>query len=172
MGCPQTKTAGLSGRMFFVFLTLSGFAAGNTLLPGSDEDKAILNLPSYDQFGMSLAPYIDIDKNGLKEILVGAPGDDKVGYHGGAVYIIFTRRDPYIPPPFNWLLYILIHVVLPILCVLFCCALTGCYCWFFRRIPDEVEVLVKQSGMELGLKKERTKLKKNPNAVYVDEYVT
>ncbi|RYH02951.1 hypothetical protein EON65_47460 [archaeon] len=45
--------------------------------------------------------------------------------------------------------------------------------WYFRRIPDEAEVIVKKSGMEIGKRKSKpVYIKKGDKdgKVYVDHY--
>jgi hypothetical protein len=86
VGCPQVGGQGNNpGRLFFVFLTIAGMMRGFTLIPAATDSSVGLNLKSLDRFGWSMAGYFDIDKNGIKEILVGAPGDDEVTY----LFLIF-----------------------------------------------------------------------------------
>lgn len=126
-------------------------------------------LSFHDRFGASVAGYQDIDGNGLREILVGAPGD-----HGndGALYLLFPRRRRFHPPIPDFLRYIL-TIVLPIsCCVCSCVSGVAFFFWYFRRKPDEVEIAVKKAGVEIT--KERKRKKKEfgkDGKVYADDYV-
>lgn len=185
MGCPQGATGNRGGRFFLMFLTsdaeLQGFAniPADTDLEGQGGGKnsgprVAPPLQGSDQFGESLAGYEDLDANGLREILVGAPGSDILYADGttrinaGAVYIIFLRRRRHFWIPFDFVSYIL-SIVLPLTC--FCCSCIGgtvYFFWYFRRRPDEVEVIVKKSGYEM--RKERQRYQRANNQVYADNY--
>ena len=48
-------------------------------MPASTDAVVGPQLQPKDQFGWALSGYRDVDRNGIREILVGAPGDDEVG---------------------------------------------------------------------------------------------
>ena len=185
MGCPQGATGNLAGRFFIMLLStdaeLRGFAniPADTDLEGQGGGKnggprVAPPLQGSDQFGQSLAGYMDFDQNGLREVLVGAPGSDIMYDDGttrlnaGAVYIMFLRRRRHFWIPFDFVSYIL-SIVLPLTC--FCCSCIGgtiYFFWYFRRRPDEVEVIVKKSGYEM--RRERQRYQKANNQIYADNY--
>ena len=76
VGCPQTQTGTLPGRMFFYFLGAAGNMLGFTKVPSDKDVEREIFLPQglSDYFGQSLAAMPDWDQNGIKEIAVGAPG--------------------------------------------------------------------------------------------------
>lgn len=180
-GCPQSETGTLPGRFFLMFLSTQGSLLGFTEIPGdTDKDgqgggkntgqRIAPELTRVDGFGRSLAGYMDLDRNGLHEVLVGAPGDDLNGTRvdAGAIYIMFLRRRRHFWIPFDFVTF-LVTILVPTTC---CC----CSCfwgviyffYYFRRKPDEVEVIVKKLGYEMA--KERKRYKKAQNQVYADNY--
>ena len=46
-----------------------------------------------DNFGQSIASIGDIDRDGIQDLAVGAPGDDDGGGQRGAVWILFMNAD-------------------------------------------------------------------------------
>ena len=101
---------------------------------------------------------------------VGAPGDDVNGTvpNAGAVYIMFLRRRRHHWIPFDYVTY-WVTIFLPTGC--FCCSCisgTIYFFWYFRRRPDEIEIIVKKSGYEMA--QERKRYKKASNQVYADNY--
>ncbi len=170
MGCPQTFTASLPGRIILTFLTELGSFGNFRALPSATDGGVGPDLDPIDQFGRSLAGYWDVDDNGLAEVLVGAPGDDGAGFESGALYMVFLRRRRYHGPVFPYVRFILLVTLLPF----FCCAMivSGVlyFLWRFRRLPDEVEVIVKASGMEINPQRKRAKYQKALNQVYCEEY--
>ena len=81
MGCPPTDSSGLTGRFFFVFLDEFGELAGHAVSLAETDypGKVGPTLLPGDQFGSSLAVMQDWDKNDIREVAVGAPGDDDGG---------------------------------------------------------------------------------------------
>lgn len=170
MGCSQSLSSGLPGRMMFVYLSNYGDVEGYTVIPALTDEIVGPQLNAYDQFAQSLHPYYDVDKNGLSEILVGSPGNDDTGIDAGAIYVLFPRRRRYHYPPFDFLTFILLVTLIPgILCSM-CIMGVIYFCWYFRRIPDEVEIIVKNSGLKIDPTKPRNKYQGKPNTVYCDEY--
>lgn len=180
VGCPQGGSGTLPGRSFIFYLTPEGGNQGYTELP-HELDKwnpdyvntSMVNigpeLKAKDQFGTSSDAYMDLDGNGIKEIIFGAPGDHDTGYNTGAIYIFFLRRRRFHPVPFDyWTYYISIFVPIGVYCCL-CCAGIKFFFWYFRRKPDEIEIMVKNSDIEITKNRER-KVAKFDNKVYVDEY--
>lgn len=184
-GCPQSNTGNLAGRFFLMFLSPQGEMEGFTNIPAETDlegqgggknsgPRVAPPLNRVDQFGRSLAGYVDLDKNGLREILVGAPGNDVILPNGtvsndaGAVYIMFLRRRRHFYTPFDIVSYVLM-IALPLFC--FCCSCvsgTIYFFYYFRRRPDEVEIIVKKSGYEM--KRERQRYQKANNQIYADNY--
>lgn len=171
MGCPQRQSEGGAGRLFFVYLTKAGQIAGYTVLP-APSDRSVIGqyLSPYDLFGQSLATYPDMDSNGMKEIVVGAPGDDGNGVDSGAVYIIYPRRRRHHWIPYDYLTYILLVTLIPgIWCLLCCCGIIYFF-WHFRRVPDDAEIIVKRSGMKVGAPRTRTRYTKKSGQVHTEQY--
>lgn len=154
----------------FWFLNRDAELVGSTVLPSAKDQNLGLDLNHFAQLGQSLAAYTDIDKNGLKEILIGAPNDNITATAAGAVYIFFPRRERYHPRPFDYLRYYLIVIFVPGTLFCLCCAGIASFCWVFRRIPDPAEILVKEAGLEINPKKPRAKYKKDTRRVYATEY--
>jgi hypothetical protein len=50
-------------------------------------------LADYDGFGESLAPLDDLNGDGVRDLAVGAIGDDEGGPERGAVWILFLKKD-------------------------------------------------------------------------------
>lgn len=184
-GCPQSATGTLPGHFFLMFLTPLGEMAGFTDIPaytdlegqGGGKNSGPRVAPPLnpgDAFAESLAGYMDLDGNGLREILVGSPGHDVDLGNGtaitnaGGVYIMFLRRRRYHWIPFDIISFVLM-IAIPCTCFLFSCIAGIIYFfWYFRRRPDEVEVIVKKSGYEM--KKERQRYQKANNQIYADNY--
>lgn len=52
-----------------------------------------LTFGSQDRMGANVADIGDLDKDGVKDFLVGDPGDDDGGTDNGAVYVFFMKND-------------------------------------------------------------------------------
>lgn len=171
MGCPQSNSGAYPGRFMLLFLTTWGAMAGYTVLPADTDEGVAPQLDLLDQFGQSLAGYWDIDGNGLKEVLVGAPGDQNSNSTSvGAFYIVYLRRRRYHAPRFPFVRFISLVTILPWFCMTCICTSVAYFFWHFRRLPDVVETIVKDSGMEYDPKKPRKKYVKKAGQVYCDEY--
>ena len=149
---------------------MNGEIHGYTELPAWTDEITNISLISFEQFGASVAGYQDLDKNGLREILVGSPTrpyntDTKIG----CIYILFPRRRRYHPPPFDYVRYYLMITLPPGLFTLCCCCSIAYFCWYFRRRPDQVEIIVKKSGLQVDPSKPRQKYVRQ-NVVYIEEY--
>lgn len=167
MGCPQGNTGNLPGKFLIIYLKDDATLAGSTEIPAATDEDVKPDFQPRDQFGYAMAGYWDIDDNGTREIIVGAPGDDEEGENAGAIYIIFLRSRRHHPPRFDLVAFVLI-ITLPICC--FCTTLIASvayFFWYFRRRPDEVEIIVKKSGFEM--QKKRTRYVKSAK-VYAEEY--
>jgi len=166
IGCPQSKIPGKPGKLFLLFLDSFGHVQKYTLLPGATDLNDAPKLNAQDKFGKSMAAYPDLDQNGLREFLVGAPGDSNAGIHSGAIYILFIRRRRFHPPVVCHLCYYLSFGI-P-LAFLFCVCFWGSvyFCWYFRRKPDDLEQIVLKSGVEITAKRER---KRRGSKVYAEE---
>jgi hypothetical protein len=155
----------------FIFLTLEGGLAGYTVLPAIKDEPLIgSSLSPYDQFGQSLSGYMDVDHNGLREIIVGAPGDDTIGHQAGAIYILFPRRRRYHYIPFDFLTFILLVTIMPGTCCLGMVCGTIYFFWYFRRIPDEAEIIVKKAGLKISATRTRVRYQKKIGHVYCEQY--
>jgi len=173
VGCPQSQSSGGAGRLFFVFFNQLGEVEGYTILPSKTDHVTNISLHAYEEFGHSLAPYQDVDKNGIHEIVVGAPSrinPQSSNAPTGAFYIIFPRRRKYHPVPFNWTRFYAIVTIAPGFFLISCCLGTCYFFWYFRRRPDQVEIIVKKSGLQVDPSKPRKKYQRS-NVVYIDEYV-
>lgn len=182
IGCPQTNTEVETGRVFILFLTDKARMKGYTLLPSATDFGIAPVFRPRAHVGASMAAIQDLDNNGLKEIAVGAPGDDENGKDAGALYVFYFRRrrwHPFVPDTRSWLCSIIIPpsiaVFAAIVSIIYCC-------WRFRRKPDEIELMVKAAGVDIGAdpqkKKKRKKGKKtkeggemkNDDKVYADDF--
>lgn len=136
MGCPESKTAVLTGKLMLMLLSDIGALAGFDVIPSQKFDinrHVSPPLKALAQFGWSLAGYQDIDNNGIRELIVGAIGDDDSGINSGAIYILFLRRRRFNPIPFDLVAFILM-ITLPTCCFCSSCiAGTIYFFWYFRR---------------------------------------
>lgn len=166
IGCPQSKIPGMPGRLFLLFLDGRGHAQKYTVLPSATDEGEAPDLKPQDRFGKSMAAYSDLDQNGLREFVVGAPGDSSKGFKIGAIYVCFIRRRRFHPPVVCHLCYYLSFGI-PLAC-LFCACFWGSvyFCWYFRRKPDDLEQIVLKSGVEITAKRER---KRRGSRVYAEE---
>jgi hypothetical protein len=173
IGCPQTDTGDQSGRIFLIFLSHLATMRSFTLLPGeTDVARNIAPvLGPTDHFGYSLAGIQDLDKNGLREFAIGAPGTRGIGPETGAIYIFFLRRRRWHSFWTDNRAYWAAIIVPPSVVVFGICVSIAYFCWTFRRKPDEIELLVLKSGVTIEKKRKRTKKekKKEEAKVYVDD---
>ena len=159
VGCPQTNTGTLPGRMFFYFLSATGNMVSWTKIP-SDKDVSREIFPPMgetDHLGQSLAAMPDWDNNGLREVAVGAPGSLDTGPDSGAIYILYFRRRRWHTFWTDTRAYWCIIVIPPSLLVFGICVGIIYFCWTFRRKPDEIEILVLKSGVKVEKKRKRKK---------------
>jgi hypothetical protein len=81
-GCPQTNSGTQGGRFFLMLLDTVGALQGFTQIPAETDlegqggghntgPRIAPPLNRVNGFGQSLAGYMDIDGNGIREILVG-----------------------------------------------------------------------------------------------------
>lgn len=170
VGCPQTSGDDLPGRMFFMFLDEERQVKAHSQIPDWRDKRLQITFPPFGQFGAALAAYQDIDKNGLKEIIVGAPTDDNSGVASGAVYVVFTRRHKNHRYRFDWVGFYMLTVFFPGMCCCLICSGIISFCYIYRRIPDEVEIIVKKSGYKFDPNKPKEKYEKRKDRIYCDEY--
>jgi hypothetical protein len=172
VGCPNSQGSG-TGKVFIEFLDELGDRIGYRKLPNPED--VTLNyspqLKASEKFGYSMASLVDFDNNGLVDFAVGAPSTGSIYGGSGTVYIIFMERVEYIDPNVNILIFYL-KVSLPfLLAVIGCCVCVIYFFWHFRRKPDEIELAIKNAGVEVGLNRTRVKLvSQKPGTVYADEY--
>jgi hypothetical protein len=100
VGCPRELNDDGPGSINLIFIDENGQAHDYKEFPGDTDrrDKVSPELANNDLFGAALTHYRDIDENGLKEIIVGAPGDSENGTMAGAIYVLFIRRRQYHRP--------------------------------------------------------------------------
>eukprot|EP01038_Epipyxis_sp_PR26KG_P006692 gene6692-9177_t len=147
MGCPQSGTGSGNGELL-----------NYRILPSETDAYPIGPLlKPLDLFGHSMAGFQDLDENGLNEVLVGAPGDRDNGIQSGAVYILFLRRRRFHPPVPDFIRYVLILTLPPFFCCLLSCGGILYFLWVFRRKPDPIEKIVKDSGLEINPNRKRPK---------------
>jgi len=118
----------------------------------------------------SLAALQDYDKNGLKEIAVGAPGSLDSGADSGAIYVLYFRRRRWTPFWTDTRAY-WVAIILPPSLVMFGIIVSIIYFFYhFRREPDEIEILVLKSGVKIEKKKKKIKKRNVEEAkVFVDD---
>ena len=99
-----------------------------------------------NQFGASMVSYDDLDKNGIRNVIVGAPGDFENGVEGaGAIYIISIQRNIVLKyRKLNWLA-ILLGAGGGLLLLI----LIALLCWYFRRRPNIVELAAEEVGVDI-----------------------
>ena len=161
VGCPAPETGSGTGKMYLLFQREDGYQQGYREIPSITDHGRYNTSPTIspkDMYGAALSSYQDLDENGIKEIVVGSPGYNNTR---GAVYIMFLRRRRVhapIPDTFMYWFKILFPVGMFILCYCLSC----CYFfWHFRRRPDEVEIAVLASDLEIGKKRNRKEMEKS-----------
>ncbi len=164
VGCPQTSSGTMTGRIFIMYLTHQGRQQAHTVLPGSTDTPRGIGpggqFGDTDAVGHSLVAMPDYDNNGIKEIAVGAPGTSENGTSSGAIYIWYLRRrrwHSFIPDTRAWLCSIIIP---PSLFVFFCFASIIYFFYHFRRKPDKIEMMVKEAGVEVETSGNKKKKKR------------
>ena len=180
VGCPQTNTQTGTGRLIMYFLSPKSTIEAYRVLPSATDTGIAPKFNPRAHVGASLASIQDLDKNGLQEIVAGAPGDDEAGIDSGAIYVFFFRRRRwhyFIPDTRSWLSTI---IVPPSIFVFFCCSSIIYFFVRFRRKPDEIELMVRAAGVEIGAdanakvskKKKHHKHKEEGKsaAVYADDF--
>jgi len=173
MGCPQPDMLGFTGRSFIIFLSQTAGLANYKELLGPTDASLKPKLQEMDRFGTSISSYVDIDNNGIEELIIGAPGSFSNNVKlAGKVYILFLRRrrwHPFIPCTACYIASIAVPLGL---CCFSCILGTIFFFWYFRRKPDEIELIVVKSGVEITKERSRKKKKfgKESGKVYADEY--
>ena len=76
-GCSQDNSGTGKGQIILLFVTPDGLQGAYTQLPQPDNTLKYLApiLGTLGLFGASLTGYQDLDDNGIREIVVGSPGD-------------------------------------------------------------------------------------------------
>lgn len=160
VGCPQTAVDGYGGRTFMVFLDGSVNVLGYSESPNPKLDiqrGVIPFMQPYSQFGAAMAPYSDIDGNGVREFYIGAPGDSVTSEQQGAIYVLFHRRRRHHSPVFCFLCFVLSFSIPLGVCCLSCIGSTIYFFWRFRRRPDGIEKIVKESGVTITSRRTRSR---------------
>jgi hypothetical protein len=175
VGCPQNNVGSATGKIMLYFLSFQGLQGGYTQLPANGMTLKNLapKLSRLDLFGTSLTGYQDLDNNGIKEIVVGASGDDGEGIQQGAIYILFLGRLPYIRP-YKFPLMLVLSIVGAFIGAV----LIAIFLWIFRKKKNIVERSAIIVGHDIELptdsvkKKKKKKVRANKTHVmqYADSY--
>ena len=80
------------GAAWILFLRLDGTVASEQKISAAEGGLAA-TLSGGDRFGEALANAGDIDRDGVIDLAVGAPGDDDGAIDSGAVWLLFMKRD-------------------------------------------------------------------------------
>ena len=72
------------------------------------------------------------------------------GFDSGAVYLLFPRRRRFHPPTFDTVRFALIVFFPTFFCFSLLCYGIGYFFWRYRRLPDPIEKMVLESGLEIG----------------------
>jgi hypothetical protein len=159
-GCTQTVEK--TGIIFLLFLSPLGYEQVYTELPGSGNsvEKLGSRLSRRNQFGASMVGYDDLDKNGIRDLVIGAPGDFENGVVGsGAIYIISIQRNIVLKYRKLNLLPILLGTGGGLLLIL----LIALLCWLFRRKPNIVELAAEEVGVDIEPVEKPVKRRKKKN---------
>jgi hypothetical protein len=81
-----------AGAVWILYVDSDGSAAGWQKV-SSDAGGFDGNLDAGDNFGAAVAGIGNLDKEGIQDLAVGAPGADDGGTDKGAAWILFMRRD-------------------------------------------------------------------------------
>lgn len=79
-----------SGKVYLIFGRSAGLKAMTNL---KDADVAFIGEKSGDQAGMGIGSAGDFNRDGLADILIGAPFNGAKGYGTGKVYIVYGRKS-------------------------------------------------------------------------------
>lgn len=79
-----------TGKVYLIFGRSSGLRPMTNL---SDADVAFVGEKAGDQAGMGMAAAGDFNRDGLADIIIGAPFNGAKGYGTGKVYVIYGRRS-------------------------------------------------------------------------------
>lgn len=79
------------GAVYVLFMRRDGTVRGYAKIAHNLNGGPVL--ASFDRFGSSVDDIGDLDRDGVIELTVGAPGDDTGGLDHGAVYVLFLRDD-------------------------------------------------------------------------------
>lgn len=161
IGCPQ-QDGSSKGRVFIAYLSSGGSIIAFAYIPGLLDTDLAVNISAAAGFGSGVLRWGD-------KLLATAPGQ------GALFFFNYSSAVTIVPPPVD---LTLVYVLVPILgSISVCCLLVFAFLWFFRRKADIVEVIVLQSNLEVGKKRERKKEspKKHNNDVvkskmYVEHY--
>lgn len=82
MGAPRVNLS--RGAVFLLEVDLSAPSPESV----SGAELVIVGEAPYDRAGTSLATHVDMDVDGRKDLVVGAPGADKRALNGGAAYVV------------------------------------------------------------------------------------
>ena len=161
VGCPTPETGKGTGKMYLLFQREDGYQQGYREIPSISDYGRYKTAPvisEKDMYGAALSSYQDLDNNGLKEIVVGSPGYNNTR---GAVYLMYLRRRRFHAPIPDTFMY-WFKILFPIGMLILCYCLSCCYFfWYFRRRPDEVEIAVLASDLEIGKDRTRKTMEKS-----------
>ena len=85
------ESDGGAGALHVVFMNADGTPKRAAEINGTTSGGP--SLSPGDGFGASAAPAGDLDRDGIPDVAVGAPGDDAGGSGSGALYLVFMNSD-------------------------------------------------------------------------------
>ncbi len=79
------------GALYIQFLNANGTTKSRVKIANNTNGGP--TLADVDIFGAAVAPIGDLNGDGIVDLAVGAPGDDTLGYSGGAVHILLMNSN-------------------------------------------------------------------------------
>ena len=90
VGAGEDENAELGeGALYILLMTATGGVKYNVKISDGLAGFTPTELEYGDRFAWSLSPIGDLDGDGVVDLAVGAPQDENLGMHEGAVYILF-----------------------------------------------------------------------------------